>query len=141
MHINVLFSISIQNFFFFGSSQLVYFPYNFSACVWYIYMYFFFLHEHANKAQKQQVPFFETHSGFESFWQCVAVFCNLLQYFAMCCDVFAAFCIFLQCVAVCCSVLQYVVIFCSVLQCVAVCCTVLHCVAVFCNVLQCFAMC
>jgi len=38
-----------------------------------------------------------------------------------------------QCVAVYCNALQYVVVWCSVLQCVAVCCSVLQCVAVCCS--------
>ena len=59
----------------------------------------------------------------------VVVYCNVLQYAAMCCSVLQRIMQFvrmLQCVAVCCSV--YCAVYCSVLQCVAVCCSVLQCV-------------
>ena len=95
-------------------------------------------------------------------WQCNTLWCNVLQYVAVCCSV-------LQCLRVCCTrhnenkhfwwsqfntayewvmshiwcctVLQCVAVCCSVLQYAAVCCTVLQYVAVCCSVLQRLAAC
>jgi len=80
-------------------------------------------------------------------FQCVAVYCSVLQRVAVCCSVFQCDVVrqkpsrpasmasiqwlsmsgsVLQCAAVCCSVLQYVAACCSV---VAVCYSALQCVA------------
>jgi len=90
-------------------------------------------------------------------WQCNTLWCNVLQYVAVCCSV-------LQCLRVCCtrhnenkhfwvgghnsiphineSCRTYdAALCCSVLQCAAQCCTVLHCVALCCTVLQCVIAC
>jgi len=81
------------------------------------------------------------------FWQCVAVFCIVLQRVAVRCRVlpccvgtdglpiafkilFIVCCSMLQCVAVCCGVLKWVAVGCSGLDCDAGCCNVLQCVAV-----------
>jgi len=69
---------------------------------------------------------------------CVAVYCSVLQYFAVCCGV-------LQCLMSCIPprenlvmhMYAILVLKCNigVLQCVAVCCSVLQCVAVCCSVM------
>ena len=83
------------------------------------------------------------------------LFCNVLQYVAMCVlPCVAMCCSVLQCAAVCCSVLQHFAVsrqeqtlktpcvaslIYNVLLCVAVCYIVLQCVAACCSVLQCVA--
>jgi len=76
-----------------------------------------------------------------SLLQCVAMWCSVLQYGAVCCSVC---CSVLQCVAVCCNIFDKSEsarqvrhgswLWCSVVQCVLQC--VLPCVAVCCSVLQ-----
>jgi len=68
-----------------------------------------------------------------SVLQCVAVYCNVLQYVALYpskqCVNFDLYHSHWECVTVYCSVLQCVALYCSVLQCVALYCSVLQCVA------------
>jgi len=77
-----------------------------------------------------------------SVWQCLAVPCIALRFFAFRRWPLASWQhAMLRYKAVCCSVLQCVAVCCSVLQCAAVCCSVLQCAAVCCSVLQCAAVC